>query len=63
MEHVCPLFWGLNPSKQGPFQAKQGSFGFQVGGGFKLFVFFPDGLKPPTSIFTLLAGAYRDELK
>ena len=30
LEPVCPLFWGLNPAKQGPFQAKQGSFGFQV---------------------------------
>ena len=55
MEHVCPLFWGLNPSKQGPFQAKQGSFGFQVGGGFELFVFLPDGLKPP-SIYIYLTG-------
>ena len=25
-----PLFWWLNPPKQGPFQPKQGSFGFQV---------------------------------
>ncbi len=28
METVCPLFWGFNPPKQGPFQSKQGSFGF-----------------------------------
>ena len=27
---VGPIFGGLNPPKQGPFQAKQGSFGFQV---------------------------------
>ena len=26
----CPLFGWLNPSKQGLFQSKQGSFGFQV---------------------------------
>ena len=26
LDPVCPLFWGLN--KEGPFQAKQGSFGF-----------------------------------
>ena len=30
LEPVCPLCWGLNPPKQGPVQAKQGSFGFQV---------------------------------
>ena len=30
LEPVCPLLWGLNPPKQGPFQAKQGSFGFQA---------------------------------
>ena len=30
LEPVCPLFWGLNPPKQGLFQAKQGIFGFQV---------------------------------
>ena len=31
LEPVCPLFWGLDPPKQGPFQAKQGApFGFQV---------------------------------
>ena len=23
LEPVCPLFWGFNPPKQGPFQAKQ----------------------------------------
>ena len=28
--NVGPFFGGLNPPKQGPFQAKQGSFGFQV---------------------------------
>ena len=27
---MCPLFWCLNPPKEGPFQAKQGSFRFQV---------------------------------
>ena len=31
LEPVCPLFWGFNPPKQGLFQSKQGSFGFQVG--------------------------------
>ena len=31
LEPVCPLFWWLNPPKQGLFQSKQGSFGFQVG--------------------------------
>ena len=30
MESICPLFWGLNPSKGGLFQSKQGSFGFQA---------------------------------
>ena len=30
LEPFCPLFWGSNPPKQGPFQPKQGSFGFQV---------------------------------
>ena len=30
LEPVCSLFWWLNPSKQGLFQSKQGSFGFQV---------------------------------
>ena len=30
LEPVCPLFWWLNPPKQGPFQPKQGSFGFQA---------------------------------
>ena len=25
---VCPLFGGLNPTKEGPFHSKQGSFGF-----------------------------------
>ena len=30
LEPVCPLFWWLNPTKQGLFQSKQGSFGFQV---------------------------------
>ncbi len=30
LEPVCPLFWWLNPPKQGLFQSKQGSFGFQV---------------------------------
>ena len=30
LEPVCPLFWGLNPPKEGPFHSKQGSFGFQV---------------------------------
>ena len=27
---VCPIFCGLTPLKQGPFQTKQGAFGFQV---------------------------------
>ena len=26
LEPVCPLFWWLNPSKQGLFQSKQASF-------------------------------------
>ena len=30
LEPVCPLFWGLNPLKEGPFQSKQGSFGFYI---------------------------------
>ena len=30
LEPVCPLFWWFNPPKQGLFQSKQGSFGFQV---------------------------------
>ena len=30
LEPVCPLFWGFNPPKEGPFQSKEGSFGFQV---------------------------------
>ena len=30
LEPVCPLFWGFNPPKEGFFQSKQGSFGFQV---------------------------------
>ena len=30
LEPVCPLFWGFNPPKEGLFQSKQGSFGFQV---------------------------------
>ena len=30
LEPVCPIFWGFNPPKQGLFQSKQGSFGFQV---------------------------------
>ena len=30
LEPMCPLFVGFNPPKQGPFQSKQGSFGFQV---------------------------------
>ena len=30
LERVCPLFWGLNPQKEGLFRSKQGSFGFQV---------------------------------
>ena len=30
LEPVWPLFWGLNPPKEGLFQSKQGSFGFQV---------------------------------
>ena len=30
LEPVCPLFWGLNPTKEGLFQSKQGLFGFQV---------------------------------
>ena len=30
LEPVCPLFWCLNPPKEGPFQAKQGSFRLQV---------------------------------
>ena len=30
LEPICPLFWGFNPPKQGLFQSKQGSFGFQV---------------------------------
>ena len=29
LEPICPLFLGLNPSKEGLFQSKQGSFGFQ----------------------------------
>ena len=29
-EPVCPLFWWMNPPKQGFFQSKQGSCGFQV---------------------------------
>ncbi len=28
LELVYPLFWGLNPPKEGPFHSKQGSFGF-----------------------------------
>ena len=30
LEVVCPLFLALTPPKQGLFQSKQGSFGFQV---------------------------------
>ena len=30
LEPVCPLFLALTPPKQGLFQSKQGSFGFQV---------------------------------
>ena len=30
LEPVCPLVWGFNPPKQGLFQSKQVSFGFQV---------------------------------
>ena len=30
LEPICPLFLGLNPSNEGLFQSKQGSFGFQV---------------------------------
>jgi len=30
LEPVCPLFRGLDPPKEGPFQSKQGLFGFQV---------------------------------
>jgi len=30
LELVCPLFWGFNPPKQGLFQSKLVSFGFQV---------------------------------
>ena len=30
LEPVCPLFLGFNPPKEGRFQSKQGSFGFQV---------------------------------
>ena len=30
LEPVCPLFWGLNPQKEGLFRSNQGSFGFQV---------------------------------
>ena len=30
LEPICPLFLGFNHPKQGPFQSKQGSFGFQV---------------------------------
>ena len=26
LETVCPLFWGLNPPKEGPFHSKQGLF-------------------------------------
>ncbi len=29
LEPVCPLFWWLNPPKEGLFQSEQGSFGFQ----------------------------------
>ena len=29
-ELVCSLFLKVHPPKQGPFQSKQGSFGFQV---------------------------------
>ena len=28
LEPVCPLFWWLNPPKQGLFQSKQGHLGF-----------------------------------
>ena len=30
LEPVCPLFWGLNPPKEGTLQSKQGPFGFWV---------------------------------
>ena len=30
LEPICPLFWCLNPPKEGPLQSKQGSFRFQV---------------------------------
>ena len=30
LEPFCPQFWWLNPPKQGLFQSKQGSVGFQV---------------------------------
>ena len=30
LEPVCPLFLAMAPPKQGLFQSKQGSFGFQV---------------------------------
>ena len=30
LEPICPPFWWLNPPKQGLFQSKQGSFGFQA---------------------------------
>ena len=30
LDPICPLFLSFNPPKQGLFQSKQGSFGFQV---------------------------------
>ena len=46
LEPVCPLFWGLNPPKEGPFHSKQGSFGFQV---YIIFIY---------CIFAYLCGFY-----
>ena len=58
LEPVCPLFWWLKPPKQGLFQTKQGSFGFQVV--FKLRLFFgtlePYPTPPPRKNTPIIAS-------
>ena len=56
----CPLFWWLNPPKQGLFQSKHGSLGFQVNKEKSLIPLFPFGtckttgdLEPLRIIFSI----------
>ena len=61
LEPVCPLFWGFNPPKEGLFQSKQGSFGFQVY--IYICIYICEKDEPKWKVDVILGGGWTTRLK